>query len=375
MPDADERQETVAVGLSGGVDSAVAARLLQEQGFAVVGLTMQTWDGSLPIPDRGRSGCYGPGEARDLEAAREVARRLGIPHHTVCLAAEFKTAVLDYFRGEYRCGRTPNPCVRCNQAVKFGLLLERAREAGIRFDRFATGHYARVETRTEDGRILLKRAADRRKDQSYFLARLSQEQLAQLVLPLGGLTKTRVKELARGLGWHEVADKSESQDFIESPDYGVLFDESDSKPGPIQDLSGRVIARHKGIVHYTVGQRKGVGLSGAGRPLYVARIDAASNTVVVGPKESLYSQRFVVRDLNWISLSGPPETPLSVEVQVRQQHRPAAAEIGPGDAPGTVQVGCAEPQLSVTPGQTAVFYQGEVVVGAGTISSAASRTR
>jgi tRNA-specific 2-thiouridylase len=370
MPNADEAKETVAVGLSGGVDSAVAARLLQEQGLAVVGLTMQTWDGSWPIPDRGRSGCYGPGEARDLAAAREVARRLGIAHHTVPLAAEFKTAVLDYFRGEYRCGRTPNPCVRCNQAVKFGLLLKKARESGIRFSRFATGHYARVETRAADGRSLLKRAADRGKDQSYFLARLSQEQLAQLVLPLGGLTKARVKELARGLGWHDIADKAESQDFLESPDYGVLFDESDSRPGPIQDLSGRVIARHKGIVHYTVGQRKGVGLSGAGRPLYVARIDAASNTVVVGPKEALYCARFTVRDINWIGLSGPPQTPLSIEVQVRQQHRPAAARICRGDEPGAVQVDCAEPQLAVTPGQTAVFYQGEVVAGAGTIASA-----
>ncbi len=368
MPDADERRETVAVGLSGGVDSAVAARLLQEQGFAVVGLTMQTWDGSLPIPDRGRSGCYGPGETRDLQAAREVARRLGIAHHTIPLAAEFKTEVLDYFREEYRCGRTPNPCMRCNQAVKFGLLLKKARESGIRFDRFATGHYARVESRSEGGRVLLKRATDHRKDQSYFLARLNQEQLARLILPLGGLTKAQVKELARGLGWNDVADKSESQDFIESPDYGVLFDESDSRPGPIQDLSGRVIARHKGIVHYTVGQRKGVGLSGEGRPLYVARIDAASNTVVVGPKETLYSAHFIVRDLNWIGISGPPETPLSVEVQVRQQHRPAAAQIRQGDELGTVQVDCTEPQLSVTPGQTAVFYQGEVVISAGTIS-------
>ncbi|MCX5794479.1 MAG: tRNA 2-thiouridine(34) synthase MnmA [Elusimicrobia bacterium] len=367
--------KTVAVGLSGGVDSAVAARILQERGFAVVGLTMQTWDGSLPIPDRGRSGCYGPGEARDLAAAREVARRLGIPHHTIPLAAEFKTLVLDYFRGEYRCGRTPNPCVRCNQAIKFGLLLKKARESGIRFSGFATGHYARVEARTADGRILLKRGADRRKDQSYFLARLSQEQLAALVLPLGALTKARVKELARGLGWHDVADKSESQDFIESPDYGVLFDESDSRPGPIQDLSGRVIARHKGIVHYTVGQRKGVGLSGAGRPLYVARIDAASRTVIVGPKEALYCARFTVREATWISLSGPPAQPVQVEVQVRQQHRPAVAEVSPGDEPGTIQVDCAEPQLSVTPGQTAVFYQGEVVVGAGTISSAAEPTR
>ncbi|MDD5628376.1 MAG: tRNA 2-thiouridine(34) synthase MnmA [Elusimicrobia bacterium] len=364
--------KTVAVGLSGGVDSAVAARLLLEQGLAVVGLTMQTWDGSAPIPDRGRSGCYGPGEARDLEAARAVARRLGIPHHIIPLAAEFKASVLDYFRGEYRCGRTPNPCVRCNQTMKFGLLLRKARSLGIDFDLFATGHYARLET--VDGRALLRRAADRRKDQSYFLARLSQEQLRGLVLPLGGLTKQAVKAKARALGWADLADRHESQDFIESPDYGVLFDESDRRPGPIRDLSGRAIARHKGIVFYTVGQRKGVGLSGEGRPLYVARIDAASNTVVVGPQEALYCARFLVRDLNWVARSGPPEGALPVEVQVRQQHRPAAAELSRADEPGAVRVDCAEPQLSVTPGQTAVFYRDDVVLGAGTIASAALRT-
>lgn len=363
------------MGLSGGVDSALAARCLLEDGFDVVGLTMQTWDGSVPIPDRGRSGCYGPGEARDLEAARDVARRLGIPHHTVPLASEFKDSVLDYFRGEYRCGRTPNPCVRCNQALKFGLLLEKARGLGIAFDLFATGHYARVERRAEDGRLLLKRALDARKDQSYFLARLSQEQLAGIALPLGGLTKARVKELAREAGWPDLADKSESQDFIEAPDYGVLFDESDSRPGPIRDRDGRELARHKGIVHYTVGQRKGVGLSGKGRPLYVAGIDAADNAVIVGPKEELYAKGFLARDLNWVGLCGPPREPLSAQVQIRQQHRPAAAEISAGAEPGTVRVDFSEPQLAVTPGQTAVFYRDEVVLGAGAIASPSGKTR
>ena len=368
MPIVDDTKLTVAVGLSGGVDSAVAAHLLRSRGCAVVGLTMQTWDGSLPIPDRGRSGCYGPGEARDLDAVRRIAARLGIAHHVVPLAKEFNATVLDYFRSEYRCGRTPNPCVRCNQAVKFGLLLQKAAELGIRFDRFATGHYARIERRAEDGRWLLKRAADRSKDQAYFLARLSQEQLARIILPLGGLTKARVKALARELGWSDLADKPESQDFIESPDYGVLFDESDSRPGPIQDLSGRVLARHKGIVRYTVGQRKGVGLSGKGQPLYVTRIDAAANAVVVGPKEALYSRGFRARDLNWISRSGPLSAPLRVQVQVRQQHRAAPAEISPGPDSGEIRVVCDEPQLAVTPGQTAVFYQDDLVLGAGTIA-------
>ncbi|MBI5240479.1 MAG: tRNA 2-thiouridine(34) synthase MnmA [Elusimicrobia bacterium] len=361
--------KTVAVGLSGGVDSALAARCLLEDGSAVVGLTMQTWDGSQPIPDRGRSGCYGPGEARDLEAAREIARRLGIPHHVIPLAPEFKDSVLDYFRGEYRCGRTPNPCVRCNQAMKFGLLLDKARGLGIAFDLFATGHYARVERRAEDGRFLLQRALDRRKDQSYFLARLRQEQLAGIVLPLGRLTKARVKELARAAGWEDLAEKPESQDFIEAPDYAVLFDESDSRPGPIRDGDGRELARHKGIVRYTVGQRKGVGLSGKGRPLYVTGIDAAANAVMVGPKEELYSRACIVEDLNWIALAEAPRSPLRAQVQIRQGHRPAAAEISAGAAAGSVQVRFSEPQLAVTPGQTAVFYRGDVVLGAGTIAA------
>ena len=355
------------MGLSGGVDSALAARLLQEQGYSLVGLTMQTWDGSLDIPDRGRSGCYGPGEARDLEAARGVARRLGIPHHVIPLASEFKGSVLDYFRGEYRCGRTPNPCVRCNQALKFGLLLEKARGLGVSFALFATGHYARVERRAEDGRVLLKRALDPRKDQSYFLSRLSQEQLRGLVLPLGGLTKQAVKAKARALGWTDLAAKHESQDFIESPDYAVLFDETDARPGPIRDADGRELARHKGIVRYTVGQRKGVGLSGKGRPLYVTGIDAAANAVTVGPKEELYSKDCLVQDLNWIALAQAPRAPLRAQVQIRQGHRPAAAEVAAGAEAGSVQVRFDEPQLAVTPGQTAVFYDREAVLGAGTI--------
>ncbi|HAM36256.1 MAG TPA: tRNA 2-thiouridine(34) synthase MnmA [Elusimicrobia bacterium] len=358
----------VAVGLSGGVDSAMAAQLLKSQGHELIGLTMQTWDGSVALGGQeGRSGCYGPGEAQDIAAASDVARRLGIPHHVVALAPEYRAEVLDYFTEEYRQGRTPNPCVRCNQKVKFGLLVERARRAGIRFDLFATGHYARLERR--EGRCLLKRAADRRKDQSYFLARLSQEQLRGLLLPLGELTKAQVKAEAARLGWRHLADKPESQDFIECRDYGVLFSKSDSRPGPILDLSGRRVGEHRGIIHYTVGQRKGVGLSGGGRPLHVVRIDACSNTVFVGPKEALYHRRVAIREVVWPALEAPPLGPLRADVQVRQQHRPAPALITPGVEPGTATALCDEPQLSVTPGQTAVFYQDDGVLGAGTIHS------
>ncbi len=357
--------QTVAVGLSGGVDSAITAYLLQKQGYAVVGLTMLTWDASLPIADEGRSGCFGPGEARDLQAAQEVCRSLGIEHHAVSLAKEFSSCVLDYFREEYRGGRTPNPCVRCNQSMKFGLLWDKAKEQGLHFDLFATGHYARLERRED--RIVLRRALDRRKDQSYFLSRLSQEQLGRLLLPLGDMEKSEVKALAAKSGFKNLADKPESQDFIEAKNYDVLFNAQDAKPGPIVDLSGRQVGKHKGIVHYTVGQRKGVGLSGKGRPLYVARIDATANTVIVGPKECLYSQRFTVGGLNWIALAKAPNQSLRVQVQVRQQHKPAAATISASEDGKTISALCDEPQLAVTPGQTAVFYQDDSVAGSGTI--------
>ena len=360
---------TVAVGMSGGVDSSVVAWLLKQQGFDVMGLTMSIWDGTLPLPDEGLSGCYGPGEARDIEVAKTVAARLGIPHHVIPLAPEYATEVLDYFRAEYRAGRTPNPCARCNRTLKFALLLERARGMGIVFDRFATGHYARVERDAATGRWLLRRAVDLAKDQTYFLSRLTQDQLAQVLFPLGALAKERVKELAREAGWADVADKPESQDFIESKNYGVLFDKRDAAPGPIVDAAGKVLGRHKGIVHYTVGQRKGLGIGGAGEPLYVLRIEACANTVVVGGYKDLFSSRLVAADLNWIGMAGPPAEPVRVKVKIRQQHREAAATLRAGILDGlpVAEVLFDEPQMSITPGQSAVFYDGDSVAGSGII--------
>ena len=360
---------TVAVGLSGGVDSSVTAYLLQREGYDVVGLTMQIWDGSLPLPDEGRSGCYGPGEARDIEAARTLAKRLGIPHHVISLAPEYATEVLDYFRQEYRSGRTPNPCVRCNRSMKFGLLLERARAQGIAFDYFATGHYARVEADPGSGRQLLLRAVDHAKDQSYFLARLSQDQLKQILFPLGAMTKPEVKAIARELGWDDVADKQESQNFIESKHYGVLFG-GPEQPGPIVDTHGKPLGQHRGIVHYTVGQRKGLGLSGTIDPLYVVRIEACSNTVVVGTHEDLFATRLIATDLNWISVATGPQSPLQIQAKIRQQHKEADAVLqllSPGDR---AEVVFAEPQMSITPGQTVVFYDHDRVVGSGVIADA-----
>lgn len=358
---------TVAVGLSGGVDSSIAAWLLRQHGCRVIGLTMQIWDGTLPLPDEGRSGCYGPGEARDIAAARALAGRLGIPYHVVPLAPEYARQVLDYFRTEYLAGRTPNPCVRCNRAMKFGLLLERARAMGIAFDRFATGHYARVERDAATGRWLLRKALDVAKDQTYFLSRLSQDQLAQVLFPLGGLTKPQVKSLAREIGWCDLADKDESQNFIESKDYGVLFNRDGQTAGPIIDQQGRVVGQHRGIVHYTVGQRKGLGIGGTGDPLYVVRIDACANTVVVGSHADCFGAVLTATELNWISAPPPAGEPRRVAARIRQQHHEAPATLVL-PAPDKAEIRFDSPQMAITPGQTVVFYDNDLVLGSGIIA-------
>ena len=367
--DMDGRQQIVAVGLSGGVDSSVAAWRLQRDGWRVIGLTMSIWDGSVPIPDVGISGCFGPGEARDLEAAKTVAARIGIEHRVIDLAGAYKDMVLDYFREEYLAGRTPNPCVRCNQRMKFGFLLEQARAQGVAFDRFATGHYARTRFDEARGRWQLLRGKDAGKDQSYFLSRLKQEQLAGLIFPLGELTKGEVKQLARELGWGDLAEKDESQDFIECDDYSVLFRKGDAKPGDFVARDGKVLGRHRGIIHYTIGQRKGLELGGGGTPLYVLEIDAARNRVVVGPREELYSRALAAGDLNWVGWAAAPAEPFRCQVQIRQRHQAAPATVSAGN--GRLLAVFDEPQLSVTPGQIAVFYDGDVVLASGAIEKPA----
>ncbi len=371
----ENENQTIAIGLSGGVDSSVAAYLLKKKGFNVLGLTMQIWDGALPLLDEGLSGCYGPGEPRDIAAAKTLADRLGIPHHVISLAPEYNTEVLDYFRSEYRAGRTPNPCVRCNRSMKFGLLLDRARTLGITFDTFATGHYARVGQDPVTGRWQLRRSLDLAKDQTYFLSHLSQSQLSQVLFPLGGMTKPEVKALAHEIGWDDVAEKPESQNFIESKDYGVLFGEQEQKPGPILNLQGHVLGQHRGIIHYTIGQRKGLGIGGTADPLYVLRIDACANTVLVGAYSELFSSRLVAKDLNWIGIPAAPAQPLRVHAKIRQQHKeaPALIQVIPGT--DAIEALFDEPQMSITPGQIVVFYADDLVLGSGTISSSDLRVR
>ena len=353
----------VAVGMSGGVDSSVAALLLLKAGHDVSGVLMKIWPGP-DAPAAARSACYGPDEAGDIQAARDVCARLGIPLHVIDCSGSYEDLVLRYFREGYLAGTTPNPCVRCNQLVKFGILPDAARRSGLEFDRFATGHYARVEHAAALGRFLLKRAVDIRKDQSYFLYRLSQAQLATVLFPLGELAKSRVRTIAREEGL-PVHDRKESQDFY-GGDLGDILGR-DGREGDIVDRDGRVLGRHRGVAGYTIGQRKGLGIAFP-VPLYVVGIDAGTNRLVVGPENETFRRACMVLECVWGPYDDLP-APAEVRVKVRSGGRFVPATISPLDG-GRTRVDFAEPVASVAPGQSAVFYDGETVVGGGIIETA-----
>jgi tRNA-specific 2-thiouridylase len=355
----------VAVGMSGGVDSTMAAYLLKESGHEVVGITMRIWQGESNYLGALKSGCYGPGETHDIADAQMACQRLGIPHHTLDLAQEFKAVVLKNFSSEYLAGRTPNPCVLCNHFIKFGALLERAHASGIQFDYFATGHYARIEKDELSQRFLLKKAADLKKDQSYFLYRLEQSQLAQTLFPLGESTKTQVKALAQKAGFAEIAEKPESQDFIDNGEYQQIFSSADPKPGRILDLQGRQLGNHQGIFNFTVGQRKGLNIGGGSRPLYVLRIDAQNNDVIVGPKESLAVNHLTAGFLNWIAIE-TLQKPMKARARLRSRQLETLCEISPLKE-NSLEVKFDQPQYTAAPGQSIVFYQEDVVLGGGII--------
>lgn len=354
-------KSTVIVGLSGGVDSSVAAYMLKHQGYNVIGVTMAIWDGQYK--STGKHACYGSDEAEEIREAREIAAMLEIPYHVFDCSAEYKDSVLHYFKAEYLAGRTPNPCIRCNQLIKFGLLPLMAEKSGISYDYFATGHYARAEWSNERGRFVMKKGVDPKKDQTYFIYRLNQSQLSKVLLPLGGFTKPEIKAIARQIGIPGY-DKDESQDFY-GGDYKDLLDLPE-EPGNIVDVRGKVLARHKGIWNYTIGQRKGLGIAYA-EPLYVIGIDKASNTVTVGTREESFNAAFLVNDLNWVSIPAL-EAPMECTVKIRsaQTERPARIEpIGEGQ----VKVTFIQPNDAITPGQSAVFYQDDFVLGGGVIQS------
>lgn len=357
----------VVVAMSGGVDSSVAAALLQEKGHEVTGITMKVWDGEALPGDGTRHSCYGPGEQEDITDAREVAQVLGIPFYTFDLRQEYKIEVLDYFCHEYLLGRTPNPCVRCNRRVKFDALLKKARCSGLEFDYFATGHYARVEYDKSKHRYLLKKARDTTKDQSYFLFSLSQEELGCSLFPLDSYTKGEVRKMARELGLG-VADKLESQNFI-TGGYST-FVAAVAKPGPILDRQGNILGQHQGTPFYTIGQRKGLGVS-ARAPLYVTDIDPERNAIVVGSKEETYGDELIASELNWVTID-KLQQPIEAKAKIRYLHNEAEAVITPLDE-DRVYMKFKESQMAITPGQAVVFYDGDTVIGGGTIEKTGRR--
>jgi len=356
----------VAVGMSGGVDSSVAAALLKEKDYEVIGVTMKIWAGGVLVGECLRHACYGPGDEKDIEDARKVAQVLGVPFHTFDLGQEYKSEVLDYFCREYLSGRTPNPCVRCNRRVKFDALVKKALDSGIKFDYFATGHYARVEYDESRRRYLLKTARGTRKDQSYFLFSLSQDQLGRSLFPLGNYTKEEVRRIAQALRLG-VDDKPESQNFIAGGYFPLV--EAAAQPGPILDKQGNILGEHSGVPFYTIGQRRGLGIS-VGEPLYVTAIDRERNAVIVGTKEEVYGDELIASELNWVAIE-QLQQPIKVKARIRYRHKEAEAVITPLDE-NKVYIKFKEPQIAITPGQAIVFYDEDTVIGGGMIEQAGS---
>lgn len=358
------RSTRLIVAMSGGVDSSVAAALLQEQGYELLGMTLQLWGKDVCTSAGTRLCC----SVRDALDAKAVARRLGFPHETVDLAEAFQHRVIDYFVGAYRDGLTPNPCVACNDHIKFGELLAVAQRRGA--SGVATGHYARLAWEPDRGRFVVRRARDAAKDQSYVLFGLTQEQLSHVRWPLGELDKTSVRAIATRLGL-ATAEKPDSQDVCFVRDgrtSGFLRDRlaGVAQPGPIRDVSGRQLGTHQGLLGYTIGQREGLGLA-LGRPLYVVDIDPQTNVLTVGNRAALLRDTLVAERVNWVSVR-PPAEPIRARVQIRSRHPAAPATLTPQDG-GRVRVGFDEPQAAVTPGQAAVFYDDEeVLLGGGWIT-------
>ena len=349
----------ILVGLSGGVDSSVAALILKQQGHEVVGATMSIWgkDG-MAAKSGHKNACYGPDEKEDIEESRKIAAQIDIPYYVFNCVEQYEKIVLDNFKSEYIQGRTPNPCVWCNALVKFGALPLIAKENGIEFDKFATGHYARVEEK--NGRFLLKRGIAPHKDQSYFLYRLKQEQLKNIILPLGNYTKDQIRKIAKDNGL-EVAEKPDSQDFYDG-DYNELLGVKE-KDGNIVDLDGKILGHHKGIWNYTIGQRKGIGVS-ATEPLYVLELRKDTNEVVIGPADKTFKKELTAVNLNWIAFD-KLENERKVYAKIRSTQQPTPVTITPnGD---NVDVVFDELQKSIAIGQSVVFYDEDVVLGGGVI--------
>ncbi len=347
--------DKVVVGMSGGVDSSVAAALLKKTGYDVIGVTMKLHD-----TEQADEGCCSVSSANDALA---VAAKIGIPHYVMNFTDEFKRDVIDYFISEYKNARTPNPCTVCNKRIKFDALLQKARGLGAKH--VATGHYAKIAQK--DGRYLLQRASDEKKDQTYFLYSLSQNQLSRILMPLSDITKEKTREIASSLGF-SVAKKRDSQEicFVPDGDYAAFIErQAGASPGGDFIFEGKKVGRHKGIIHYTVGQRKGLGIA-LGEPVYITKIDPKNNLIYLGADKSRLSRELYASDMNYIPFDAPVG-PFRCLAKIRYNAKASPCEVIPVN--NGVRVVFDEPQNAITPGQSVVFYDNNTVIGGGTIDA------
>lgn len=358
----------VMLGMSGGVDSSAAAAILLKQGYDVIGVTLQIWPDKPEEIKKAEGGCC---SLTAVDDARRVAGKLGIPYYVLNFKDIFQQKVIDYFKDEYIRGRTPNPCIACNRFVKFEAMLSKAVSMGM--DYVATGHYARINYDESIGRYLLKKSVTDAKDQTYALYTMTQEQLAKTLFPIGDFTKDKVRKLAKEIGL-SVASKPDSQEicFVDDNDYGRYISENTDvniKPGWFVDSDGNKLGRHRGIIHYTIGQRKGLGVS-FGKPMFVLALHPEDNTVVLGDENEVFSASLTAYDVNYISIEELKDE-MSVSAKIRYSANKAAAYISPLPD-NRVRVSFDEPQRAITPGQSVVFYQGDIVVGGGVIEGTGS---